>query len=166
MSLDNDLEQLFRAHSAMLYRTAYGLVGNAADSEDVLQTIFLRLLRSGLPSDIKRNATGYLYRAAVNVSLDVVRARKRYEASTEARYAQTSNGVDSNSVEETHRRLAQSLASLDPEAAQILILKYVHGYKDADIARTLNSSRGAVAMRLLRCRFRLKELMRELGEKQ
>jgi RNA polymerase sigma-70 factor (ECF subfamily) len=147
----------------MLYRTAYSLVDNAADAEDVLQTIFLRLLRSGLPSELKRNPKGYLYRAAVNVSLDVMRARKRRHSTEDIHHNEVSH-ADSDVVEETHRRLAEALAELHPQAAQILVLKYVHRYKDADIARLLGTSRGAIAMRLLRSRSRLKEIMRELGE--
>ena len=166
MPSESDFDQLFREHSQMLYRTAYSLLDNAADSEDVLQTIFLRLLRTGLPSDSKRNAKGYLYRAAVNLSLDTIRARKRHELTGDARQAEASAAADSHSVEETHRRLAQALTQLDPQAAQIIVLKYVHSYKDAEIARVLGTSRGAIAMRLLRSRFRLKELMRDLGEKQ
>jgi len=46
------------------------------------------------------------------------------------------------------------------------VLKYLHSYKDADIARILRTSRGAIAMRLLRSRSRLKELIRALEEKQ
>jgi hypothetical protein len=42
----------------MLYRTAYSLLDNPADAEDVPQTIFLRLLRSGLPRDLQRNPGG------------------------------------------------------------------------------------------------------------
>jgi RNA polymerase sigma-70 factor (ECF subfamily) len=166
MLLESDFEQLFREHSQMLYRTAYSLLDNAADSEDVLQTVFLRLLRSGLPPDLKRNPKGYLYRAAVNLSLDTIRARKRYEPATDRHPAATSDAPDSHSVEETHRRLAEALAALNPQAVEILVLKYVHSYRDRDIARVLGTSRGAIAMRLLRSRCRLKQLMRDLGETQ
>ena len=163
--LETELEQLFRQHSQMLYRTAYSLLDNAADSEDVLQNIFLRLLRNGLPPDLKRNAKGYFYRAAVNVSLDTIRSRKRREVRN---LPQTTSAppTDTEMVEETHRRLAEGLAELDPQAAQILILKYVHRYKESDIARLLGISRGAIAMRLLRSRFRLKQLMQESGEQR
>jgi RNA polymerase sigma-70 factor (ECF subfamily) len=150
----------------MLYRTAYGLLGNVADSEDVVQQIFLRLLRSGLPPDLKRNAKGYLYRAAVNLSLDTIRSRRRQEIANTAPDTENSTPVDSQTVEETHRRLARALAELDPQAAQILVLKYIHRYKDAEIARVLGTSRGAIAMRLLRSRSRLKDLMRDLGEER
>jgi len=166
MPFESEYEQLFREHSPMLYRTAYSLLDNAADAEDVLQTVFLRLMRSGLPAELKRNAKGYLYRAAVNASLDSIRARKRRGSTEQTDHADTATASDSESVEETHRRLADALAELHPRAAQILILKYVHSYKDADIARILGTSRGAIAMRLLRSRFRLKEIMRDLGERR
>ena len=41
--LKPEVEQLFREHSQMLYRTAYSILGSSADAEDVLQTVFLRL---------------------------------------------------------------------------------------------------------------------------
>jgi RNA polymerase sigma-70 factor (ECF subfamily) len=163
MPLEREFEQLFREHSQLLYRTAYSLLDNPADAEDVLQTIFLRLLRNGLPSGFQKNVKGYLYRAAVNASLDTIRARKRQVHAVEAPVAE----ADSAAVEETHRRLAEALTELDPEAAEILVLKYVHSYKDADIAKTIGTSRGAIAMRLLRSRSRLKKLMHDLsGEKK
>src|SRR4051812_37401980 len=70
-------EQVFREHSQFVYRTAYGVTGNAEDAEDVLQTIFLRLVRRELPPNLKMNPKAYLYRAAVNESLSVIRARRQ-----------------------------------------------------------------------------------------
>src|SRR6185436_13258317 len=77
--LKQEFEELFREHSPMLYRTAYSLLDNRADAEDVLQTVFLRLLRREVPSDLGSNPKGYLYRAAVNVSLNIIRSRKRQD---------------------------------------------------------------------------------------
>jgi hypothetical protein len=53
--LTHEFEQIFREHSQLVYRTAYGATGNAEDAEDVLQTIFLRLLRNELPPNLKNN---------------------------------------------------------------------------------------------------------------
>jgi len=39
------LETLFREHHGAVYRAAYRITGNAMDAEDVLQTVFTRLLR-------------------------------------------------------------------------------------------------------------------------
>jgi DNA-directed RNA polymerase specialized sigma24 family protein len=40
-----DLERAFREHHALVFRAAYRVTGNAGDAEDVLQTVFLRLLK-------------------------------------------------------------------------------------------------------------------------
>src|SRR6185436_18150349 len=56
--LNPELERLFHEHSPMLYRTAYGMLGNHADAEDVLQTLFLRLLQRDLPQALSRNPAG------------------------------------------------------------------------------------------------------------
>src|SRR4051812_11811224 len=76
--LPTPLEAIFRENYSLIYRTAYHLTGNAQDAEDVLQTVFLRLLRNESTPDDRRNPRGYLYRAAVNASLDLVRARRRH----------------------------------------------------------------------------------------
>src|SRR5262245_29590835 len=164
MPLHQEFERLFREHSPLLYRTAFSLLDDPADAEDVLQTVFLRLLRNGLPAGFQKNAKGYLYRAAVNASLDTIRARKRRAPVDDVQRVEDVV-PDTHAVEENHRRLAEALSELDGQTAQILILKYVHRYKDADIARVIGTSRGAIAMRLLRSRSRLKELMRVLEEK-
>src|SRR6185436_9684824 len=72
-----ELEAIFRAHYRLTYRTAYAVTGSAADAEDVVQTIFLRLLRREVPPDLRKNPGAYLYRAAVNQSVSVIRERKR-----------------------------------------------------------------------------------------
>jgi RNA polymerase sigma-70 factor (ECF subfamily) len=68
-----ELDRIFREHYQLVYRTAYGVTGRAEDAEDVLQTLFLRLLRRGLPLDLMKNPKAYLYRAAVNLSLNTIR---------------------------------------------------------------------------------------------
>src|SRR5262245_40344840 len=76
--LAQELEQLFREHHQLVYRSAYGVTGKPDDAQDVLQTIFLRLLGREFPPDLKTNPKAYLYRAAVNVSLNTIRLRKRH----------------------------------------------------------------------------------------
>jgi RNA polymerase sigma factor (sigma-70 family) len=63
-----------------------------------------------------------------------------------------------------HEELAEAIAELPQDAAQVLILRYVHDYPEADIAKILGTSRSTVAMRLFRARGRLKKLMRNSWE--
>ena len=76
-ALEQEFEKIFRQHHDMVFRTAYGVLGSSSDAEDVVQTIFLRLLDRGISPDVTKNPAGYLYKAAVNESLNVIRSRKR-----------------------------------------------------------------------------------------
>ena len=72
-----ELEILFRAHHGRVFRTAQRITGSAADAEDVLQTVFLRLMKGQGTYDLSQNAEAYLSRAAINASLDLLRSRTR-----------------------------------------------------------------------------------------
>jgi DNA-directed RNA polymerase specialized sigma24 family protein len=73
--LTQEFDDLFREHYPLVYRTAFSVIFNAQDAEDVVQTVFLRIFRNGLPAEVK-NPKGYLYRAAVNEALNVARSRR------------------------------------------------------------------------------------------
>ena len=147
----------------MLYRTAHGMLGNRPDAEDVLQTIFLRLLRRDLPGDLIRNPAGYLYRAAVNASLSIIRSRKRFVPAEPHTFDVAAGQERSRGAEDLHRRLMEAVAGLNPKDTHVLVLRYVHDRSDAQIARLLGVSRGTIAMRLFRSRLRLRKF---IGEKQ
>ena len=72
-----ELESLFQAHHGRVFRTAQRITGSAADAEDVLQTVFLRLIKGQEEYDLSKNPEAYLSRAAINASLDLLRSRTR-----------------------------------------------------------------------------------------
>lgn len=156
--------QIFEEHYDLVYRTAYSITRTPQDAEDVVQTIFLRLLRREVSPDFSKNPKGYFYRAAVNVSLQTVRLRERHILTGESEKLQS--GADSRDGSHAHhddemdRRLWQAIAELSESAAQILILRYIHDYSLADIARLLGTSRSTIAVSLFRSRARLRKLIR------
>ena len=160
--LPKDFEQIFRNHHELVYRTAYRITGSAHDAEDVLQTLFLRLLRRECPPDIEKNPKGYLHRAAVNIALDVIKARSRH-APEEPGDIAVDSAFDNSGIQECLRR---ALSELSPRAAEIFVLRHVEGYDNAEIARMLGTSRGTVAVLLFRARTCLKKSIRtQLGDK-
>lgn len=164
--LPGGFERIFREQYDFVHRTAERITGNAQDAEDVLQTLFLRLLGRELCGDVQVNPRGYLYRATVNIALDVLRARKRRAASDDsAELEEPSLRSVSRGEEEVLARLRDALADLNPKAAEILILRHVHGYSDAEIAKLLRTSRGTIAVSLVRTRARLRKSIRGYLEK-
>ena len=132
-----EFDEIFSTHAQLVYRTAYGVTGSHEDAEDVLQTIFLRLIRREFPPDLQKNVKAYLYRAAVNLSLDTIRLRRRTILIEGSELLDLPAPVQDSVDDEHHRWLYEAIAKLKPETAQLLILRYVHHKSDAEIARML-----------------------------
>jgi RNA polymerase sigma-70 factor, ECF subfamily len=159
--LSPNFAEIYREYSPMVYRTARAVTGNAEDAEDVLQTIFLKLIRSEYTGQLNKNPKAYLYRAAVNLSLDLLRARSRRTFTHDVDHLEAPAAFSNSQFDdELHRRLTEALADLSPDSAQVLVLRYVHNYSDVEISRLLGTSRGAVALRLFRLRAHLKKALR------
>src|ERR1700745_3319409 len=76
IAIPDELERAFQAHHGMVFRTAYRITGNASDAEDVLQTVFLRLLNRKASSGGVYSEQSYLRRAAIKASLDLLPIRQ------------------------------------------------------------------------------------------
>ena len=159
-TLTQEFERIFREQGRFIYRTAYGVTGSTEDAQDILQTIFLRLWRRELPPSFWKNPKPYLYRAAVNLALDIVRARKRRVFVRESECLEIPASAEKSIDGQIHERLYEAIAKLNPEAAEIVILRYLHNFSDAQIAKMLGTSRTTIAVRLFRVRARLKKLIR------
>ena len=161
-TLQEEFERLYREHATFVYRTALRITRNAEEAEDILQTIFLRLLRRESSPDFQKLPRAYLYRAAVNAALDAIELRRNRSGVADVREIEAIlHRPDSSAKEKLHQQLHKAIAELNPASAEILILRYMHNYSDAAIAKMLGKSRGVVAVTLYRARARLKKLIRQ-----
>jgi RNA polymerase sigma-70 factor, ECF subfamily len=158
-AVNREFEGLFNEHFQFVYCTAYAVTANRQDAEDVLQTIFLRLIRRVTPPALTQNPKAYLYRAAVNESLNVIRARKRQELTDNLDGLEALASPVTEPDNELQRCVVDAMAKLHPSVIEILILRYEHNFSDAQIAKMLGKSRGTVAVTLYRARARLKKLL-------
>jgi RNA polymerase sigma-70 factor (ECF subfamily) len=168
-SLPEDVEQLFQEHSRLVYRTAFVLTGSRQDAEDVLQSLFVKLLQRGLPPDARPQPARYLHRAAVNLSLNVLRNRRRRRLVDDAEIleipATQGDEHDGAREREEYEQLTEAMSHLKPRALEILLLYYKHGDSTAQIAERLGTSRSTIAVTLFRIRARLRGLLRLKEEK-
>jgi RNA polymerase sigma-70 factor (ECF subfamily) len=152
---------LFEQHHDRVYRVARRITGSAEDAEDVLQTVFLRILRREEPPLRTEDAASYLHRAATNAALDLLRRRKaaRSEPIEDAdRLEDSTPGPDVHQESgELHARLRAALAQLPERAAEMFVLRYFDGYGNREIARLLDTSWSTVAVTLHRTRARLQK---------
>ena len=158
-----EIEKAFLENHERVYGIAFRITGNASDAEDVLQTLFLRLVRREWLPDRKEAWPTYLHRAAINIALDIVRKRGRQLPLGESEFILQETRPDplrEHSAMELRSWLTSALAKLHPNAAEMFILRYVDGYGTQEIARMLNTSKGTVAVTLFRTRSRLRKSVR------
>lgn len=153
------IEEIFREHHQLVYRTACVITGSPDDAEDVLQTIFLRLLARGVPPNLK-DSKAYFYSAAVKVSLNVLRARRRHVLTADSDVFEAPLPGHSEIDHLLRAQLYQAIERLSPRTVEILMLRYVEDMPEPQIAKMLGRSRGTVAVTLFRALARLRKLLR------
>jgi RNA polymerase sigma-70 factor, ECF subfamily len=164
------LEDVFRAHHGRVFRAAYRITGDPSDAEDVLQTVFLRLMRQGWPAGTIGNLETYLHRAAVNAALDLVRARRdRQKVPLEdiepvLRDDRRLEPDRRLSAGDLRSLLRNAIARLSPRAAEMFTLRYFEGFDNPEIARMLGTSVTNVAVTLHRTRGQLQMELRTYRE--
>ena len=158
-----DLERVFREHHGLVFRAAYRITGNAGDAEDVLQTVFLRLLKRDPGAEPVGNMASFLHRAAVNAALDLARARQNIRNipldELEPVLAEpAARGPErAHASHEIRDWLRGALARLNPRIAQMFALRFFEWKDNPEIARLLNTTPGTVAVTLSRTRDRLQK---------
>ncbi len=166
-----NLDLIFREHHSTVYRAACRVTGNAGDAEDVMQTVFLRLLRRQPDAAAVANMEGYLRRAAVNAALDLVRSRQaapHVPLDDVAPLLPENPSLAPDRVQgsaEIRRWLRQAVARLSPRAAEIFALRFFEGKDNPEIAQDLGTTAASVAVTLSRTRERIhREYRSYMGE--
>lgn len=164
------LSQLFCEHYRRVLSAAYRITGSMADAEDIAQTVFLRI--ASVDSPPSASAGSYLYRAAINGALDLLRHRKAAPASPleDAAGIVSSTPSSSPEAEASSRELGDLLrtavSELPPRGAEMFILRYVEELGNRDIAALMGTSQAVVAVTLHNMRFRLKKRLTEMDRER
>lgn len=158
----SDLEALYAAHNRLVFRAAYRLLGNAQDAEDVLQTVFMRLMRREADLPEMHSVAGYLHRAGVNAALDILRARKEqveFSEQDEAHAPKLSLAYSANRDQkiDQQRWMQEALTRLHPRAAAMFALRYIEEMDNREIASAFDTSQAVVAVTLFRARTQLQK---------
>ena len=153
------LERAFDEHHALVYRTAWRITGNAADAEDILQTVFLRLAGRDGSAELMENPEGYLRRAAVNASINLIELRSRRNIPLENAPEPRAH-ADQADLRDVLRR---AMATLGGRTAEMFALRFIEGNSNAEIAAMFGVSSVVVAVTLHRARKQLQNEIQKLG---
>ena len=147
------VEALFRAHAQELGRYLVAMVRDRALAEDLLQDTFHDALRAQEQLPRIENERAWLYGIARHRALRALRRGRRFQRAV-VRLA-GSREVTSEGDEALVALLDLLDRDLSPDVRALVLLRYVHGFRAAELAEMTGLSPEAVRQRLARGRARL-----------
>ena len=169
------LETIFDLYSVKLYNVALRILGEPADTEEVIQDVFWTVYRKAKSFQGNSQFSTWLYRLTVNAALGKIRRRK---SSKEVDYEEympkfqadghhvvrpvvdwSDNLDEQYSKHELKELLGKALDELKPLDKSVVVLSDLEGLSDREIADTLGLSVSAVKTRLHRARLFLRGKM-------
>ncbi|MDQ3067486.1 MAG: sigma-70 family RNA polymerase sigma factor [Actinomycetota bacterium] len=155
-----ELDELYRAHAAEVYRYAYAVLGNSSDAEDVTQTTFVNAMRALERGEQPRKPTNWL----ITIAHNLIRNRFR-QSQTRPREVELDRDVpafeaadDGPSVDD----LVRALQRIPPSQREALVLREMEGRPYKEICAILEVSQTALETLIFRARRSLAEELENL----
>ena len=143
---------LARQYGPAVFRLAYARTGSRADAEDIMQEVFVRLLRAKPEFTDREHARAWLLRVAANCANDWFRAPWRRREKPLSPTLPAPDGPEQGG-------LVEAVLALPPKYRAVVHLYYYEELSVAEIAAILGKSQGGVKSRLFRARGLLREWM-------
>jgi RNA polymerase sigma factor (sigma-70 family) len=158
---------LFHRHHRPLYGFLFHMTGQRESGEDMVQTVFYRMLKSRHTFTGSGEFRTWMYHVARNVLSDHFRKAKRAPRHYDMAGLEERVSADLRTDELVEKKMAiralqKAMAALNPESREILVLSRFQELKYAEIAGILEISEGAVKVRVFRAISQLKALYFEL----
>ena len=158
-----DWDRIVRDYGPLVFATAWRILGHAADTEDIVQEVFLQVHQL-LRTHTVRHWPGLLRRLAACRALD--RLRQRKSKSTVSinglSLVGSGEGPEEAAVEhELAERLRQGVAQLPEREASVFCMRYFDDLSYQEIADALHIRTGAVASALHKARLKLEAFLLE-----
>jgi RNA polymerase sigma-70 factor (ECF subfamily) len=155
-------EAILRQRQAQVLRTAYRILGNWADAEDVAQEAFLKLHRHGLGFVNDAAMGAWLYRVTVNSCFDRVRRARVSQELPDAlpeTFSEAARAESGLIREQERARLMAALAKLPVKERAAVVLREIEGLTTAETAAALGSTEGTVRSQIFRAMAKLREML-------
>jgi RNA polymerase sigma-70 factor (ECF subfamily) len=161
--------ELMRRHQQRVYWTARRIVGNHADADDVAQETFVKAFLA--LGDFRGDSSFFtwLYRIAVNLSLNTVRKRQvmNYLRESEiiSRFLPASDDPARDvELSETESKLQKAVATLPEKQRAVFVMRYFDEMSYEEIARVLKTSVGGLKANYFHALNKVREFMSDEAE--
>ncbi len=159
----HSFDKLVDRYEGPLFSAAYRITGSAEDAMDATQNAFVNAYEKLHTFDPSYRFFSWIYRIAVNQSLNLVGSRKEqteFEENTATEGRGPAEIFDSN---EARGQLKRALLDLEPHYRAVIVLKHLEGFSYREIGDLLEIPEKTVKSRLFTARQRLRVILTERG---
>ncbi|MCK4904759.1 RNA polymerase sigma factor [bacterium] len=141
-----------------LYNYIYRIIYNRHDAEDILQEVFLKIFRNIFKIDFSKNYKSFIYKIARNATLDFLKKRKE-----EYKFNKKPIEKDEESCEklEIKNTIEIALRSLNTKERELIVLKYIQGFKISEISEILKIPESTIKIRTFRIIRKMRNYMQD-----
>lgn len=160
----NAYDYLVAKYGKRVLSIAAGLVRNRADAEDLAQEAFVKAFQSLSRFRASDPFGPWIYRIVTNLSLDLLRSRRRREMDQEIQDAPAPSSHQPESQllsRELGRRVDQAIESLPEMQRVVARLSLIEEFSRAEVAAMTGLSEGTVRSHLSHARERLRDVLHE-----
>lgn len=158
ISLDS-FGEIYNQYVSHALRLAYALLHDQSAAEDAVQEAFIRAYYHREKFDKSKKFKPWFDRILINECKRILGRRKQFMDIEEAeRMEDFSSSADESDEIQT---LRSSIDRLAPKYKEVILLKYMQGYSEVEIAQILLIPRSTVKSRLFEARNKLKSMMME-----
>ena len=148
-------------YQKVVYNTALRFLQDSDEAEDVAQSVFVKVYEHLDTYDHRLKFFSWLYRIAVNESLNHLRQRKPMERMTDQ--VSVADAQDDAERADTARRIKEAIRMLSPDHQALIVLRHYEDLGYDQIAAVLAISEKKVKSRLFTARQVLKDLLIKRG---
>jgi RNA polymerase sigma-70 factor (ECF subfamily) len=142
------LEELYLLHFDRIYSYLHMSVGNRHDAEDLTTQTFLKMLEAiGRFRWQSAPFSAWLFRIAHNLAMDHFRANRRWQPEEdvpEPPDAEEISAEDEAMHSIGRQSMLELIENLSADQQQVLTLKFVFNFANADVATILGKTEGAI----------------------
>jgi RNA polymerase sigma factor (sigma-70 family) len=158
------IAELVQRHGPLVWRLCVRVLGEAADAEDAFQAAFLVLARRAASVSRPELLANWLYGVAYRTALKVRDERRRRQIPLqEERAVNNTTPLDEASRRELRERLDSELSQLPDRYRVPIVLHFLEGHTQEEVARMLGCPRPTIATRLTRACERLRTRLLHRG---
>jgi RNA polymerase sigma factor (sigma-70 family) len=155
-------EELYNKYAGYALRVAMAVIGNKASAADAVQETFIRVYRNINNFDVDKPFEPWFYRILINECNRILGKNSNVVLIDDFVEKDLQGSIEDDYSFQEYESLYKAIENLDDNNRVPIVLKYLKGFKESEIAEILGINVNTIKSRLLKGKQKLRKLLEKL----